>query len=109
MIAEKQLGQRRDNDTSTHTVYTVPTGKSVRITQITLCNTSGSAAYLRVFKSTGTTYNRNTAIIYSKLIPANDTLELSGNRYLEAAGTVGCQQGTANAISITVEGLEITL
>ena len=107
-IAEKQLGQRRDNDTSTHTVYTVPTGKAARITQITLCNTTSSDKNIKVFKSTGTTYDESTALLWSAVVPGNGVLELSGNRYLEAAGTIGYQQVTANAITITVDGLEIT-
>lgn len=108
-ITEKQLGQERHNDTSTHTVYQVGTGKSARITQITLCNTGSSAATIRVFKSVATIYDQSTAIIYDLSIPGKGTVELSGNRYLEAQGSIGYQQGTVNAITITVDGLEITL
>lgn len=108
-IAEKQLGQRRDNDTSTHTVYTVGSGKRTRITHITLCNTSSSNATIRVFKSTDGTMDQSTAIVYDLTVPAKGVIELSGNRYLEAAGQIGYQQGTANVITITVDGLEITI
>ena len=108
-IEEQQLGQRRDNDTDTHTVYTVPSGKSVRITNIILCNTSTVSAKIRVFKSTGITYDQSTAIVYDPDVPANSTIEIDGNKYLQSGGTIGYQQGTANAVTITVDGLEITL
>lgn len=109
VITEKQLGQRRDNDTSTHTVYQVPTGKSARITQITLCNLTTSDKKIKLFKSTATTYDESTAMLWNVVVPGNGILELSENRYLEANGSIGYQQITANAITITVDGLEITL
>jgi len=106
VFAEKQLGQSRDNDTSTHAVYT-PSSVTGIIKTITLANTSGSAANIRVFiDNDGTTYDQSSALLYDTSIPANSTVVVTGYWIVENGGNVAYQQGTANAVTITVDGAE---
>jgi len=109
-IEEGQLAQQRDNDTTTHLVYEASTQKRVRITKIILANVSGINAKIRVFKSPdNSTFDQDTAILYDANVPKNGRIVLEGNMYLAPGQSIGYQQGTANAITITVDGIEIQI
>lgn len=108
---EKMLAQRRDNDTSTHTLYTRPASTTVIIKTIEIVNTTGSAATYRLFfHNSGTTYDQTTACGgYDTSVAANSTVTKQVSWAMDtASGTIGYQQGTANALTITVFGVEIT-
>jgi len=107
---EKQLGQRRDNDTSAHSVYSPGASTTAVIKTITLMNTTSTDATIRLFiDDDGTTYDQSTAILYDVIIDANSLLQLDGFYPMnDASGNLAYQQGTANAITITVFGAEIT-
>jgi hypothetical protein len=107
---EKQLGQRRDNDTNTHSVYSPGASVSAIIKTITLCNTSSSEATVRLFiDDDGTTYDESTAILYDVTVDAKSFLQIDGFYPMnDAGGNLAYQQGTANAITITVFGAEVT-
>lgn len=109
-MQEKQLGQRRDNDTSTHSVYSPNSGVTAIIKTIVLCNTTASGAAVSVFlDDDGSTYDQSTALIYDFNVMANGTMELDGFYPMNnESGNLAYQQGTANAITITVFGAEIT-
>ena len=107
---EKQLGQARDNDTNTHSIYSPGASTTAIIKTITLCNTTGSAATVRLFiDDDGTTYDESTAILYDVTIDANSFLQIDGFYPMnDPSGNIAYQQGTANAITITVFGAEVT-
>lgn len=107
---EKQLGQSRDNDTSTHSVYSPAAGVTAIITTIMLANTSSLSAKVRVFvDDDGTTYDQTTALVYDIIIPAGATEDIRGFFPMnDSDGNLAYQQGTANAITITVFGTEIS-
>lgn len=107
---EKQLGQRRDNDTSTHSVYSPGASTTAIIKTITLCNTTNSDALIRIFiDDDGTTYDESTAIVYDVTVDANSFLQIDGFYPMnDSGGNLAYQQGTANAITITVFGAEVT-
>jgi hypothetical protein len=106
---EKQLGQRRDNDTDTHSVYSPASGITAIITTIMLANTSDKSATVRVFiDDDGTTYNQTTALVYDIVIPRGATEDIRGFFPMNNSdGNLAYQQGTANAITITIFGTEI--
>jgi len=107
---EKQLGQKRDNDTATHSVYSPAANVTAIVTTIVLANTSSSSATVRVFiDDDGTTYNQTTAIAYDILIAAGASEIIMGFFPMnDSAGNLAYQQGTANAITITAFGTEIS-
>lgn len=105
----KQLGQGRYNDTNANTVYTVPAATTTIIKNIHICNTTAVAATCRLFLgASGATADQTTAVFYDFPIPANSFVQDSGSHILSVGGTVKFAEGTANALTITVEGLEIT-
>jgi hypothetical protein len=109
MFQEKQLAQHRENSTSAVSIYSPANSETAVIKSITLCNTTGSAATCRVFMDNdGTTYDETTARYYDKSVPANDSIELSVFWVLNnPTGNIAFQNGTANAITITVDGAVI--
>lgn len=104
----KQLGQGRYNNTTNNTVYTVPASTTAQFTSIRVANTTSSAITVRIFATpSGGTSDQTTAIVYDFTIPANDYHEfIEKPIILEAAGTLVFQNGTANAGTITISGLE---
>lgn len=102
------LGQARDNDTSTHSLYSPEEGVTAVIRTITLCNTSSSAATVNLFlDSDGSTYDQTTALVYGMSVGPNSTVQLDGYYGLDDPdGNIAYQQGTANAITVTVWGAE---
>jgi hypothetical protein len=105
----KQLGQGRYNDTSVNTVYTTPALTTTIIKNIHICNTTSSSATFRLFLgSSGATADQSSAIFYDFPIPPNSFMQDSGSHILSAAGTIKFSEGTANALTITIDGMEIT-
>lgn len=105
----KQLGQGRYNDTNVNTVYTVPALTSAIIKNIHVCNTTAVSATFRLFLgASGATADQSSSIFYDFPVPANSFIQDSGTHILQAAGTVKFSEGTANSLTITIEGMEIT-
>lgn len=107
---EKQLGQRRDNDTSTHSVYSPAAGVTAIIAMIMLANTSSRSAEVSVYiDDDGTTYDESTCIAPNILIPRGATEDIRGFFPMNNKdGNLAYKQGTANAITITAFGVEIS-
>jgi len=108
-LTEKRLGAGRYNNTTVNTVYTVPASTTAIIRSIRLCNTSTATATFRLFLvPTGGTADQTTAIYYDVTLGANETLGDDAFHVLVTAGTVQFSNGTANAITITISGAEIS-
>ena len=109
-LQEKLLGQARENSTNAVSVYALPADTTAIIKTIVLCNTTGVAATVRVFvDNDGTTYDQSTALLYDVSIAANETLTLDSFMAMStASGHLAYRTGTANAITISVFGAEIT-
>lgn len=107
---EKQLGQSRDNDTDTHSIYSPIAGVTAIVTTIVLANVSDSSAKVRVFiDDDGNTYDQTTAIAYDILIARGSSEIIMGFFPMnDKDGNLAYQQGTANAITITAFGVEIS-
>lgn len=109
----KQLGQARENSTNAVSVYSPPAGAQTIIKTILITNTSGASATVRVFvDDDGTTYDESTAIVWDAQVPVNDTLSVTYQSDTLAmnnsAGNLAYKSSVANALTITVFGLEIT-
>jgi hypothetical protein len=105
----KQLGQQRPNTTAAVSIYNPPVGNSV-VHSIIICNTTTSAAKYRIFcDDDGTTYDETTALFYDVSLPAKttDTLEVKICMN-DATGNLAVSTDTANALTFTLFGEEIT-
>jgi len=112
-IADVETGfhrQRRDDDCDAHIVYQVPVGnKPSKITHITLANVTNKKAKVNVFKSSDPKImTQDTTIAWNLEVQKFGVVHLDGERYLPANGIIGYQQLTDNAITITVDGVEIS-
>ena len=109
-IQEKQLGQAREDSTNAVSVYSPGSGVTAVIKSIILCNTTGTDETFRVFlDDNGTTYDQSTALFYDVPIEANTTVELDSYIPMNnSSGNLAYRSSTANAITITVSGSEIT-
>jgi|TARA_R110000824_G_scaffold269891_1_gene458358 hypothetical protein len=110
LILEQQLAQKRENSTNAVSVYSPPANTTVVIKNVTVCNQTGSAATFRIFiDDNGTTYDENTALYFDEAIAANTTREINTFWAMNNAdGNLAYRSGTANAVTITVFGAEIS-
>jgi hypothetical protein len=96
--------------TTATTLYTVPASTTAVIQTVTLCNTSASAVTVSLYRvpSGGTAGAANQAInAYS--LAANETRFLDELRWGLASGTMmQASAGTANVVTIFLDGVEVT-
>jgi hypothetical protein len=109
-LTEKMLGQVAPVGTSPVSVYSPPASTRGIVKTIVVCNTSGSAAKFRLFlDDDGTTYDETTALYWdvevSPGIPFQIDTMLAMNN---VAGNLAFRSDTANALTCTVFGGEIT-
>lgn len=108
----RQLAQARPSGTSAASIYTPGTNKTAKVTLIVLCNTTGSAATFSIFHDNdGTTYTQATALYYAQSLAANTTLLIpldTGYSIVmnDSTGNIAFQQGTSEAITVTLYGIE---
>lgn len=109
-IQEKQLGQARENSTNAVSVYSPASSTTAVIKSVVVCNNTGSAATFRLFlDNDGTTYDQSTALYYDTSIGANTTVQIDTYWPMDDEnGNLAYRSDTANAITITVFGAEIT-
>lgn len=87
--------------TSAATIYTVPLGSTVRVTSFNMVNTTGAAATITISLGLDSPSKR---ILSAKSIAANDTLQLNTDIVMNSGEFLQAFQGTANAISLTING-----
>ena len=106
---EKNLGQAEIANGSNTTLYTVPASTVAIVKDIQIVNTTGTAATITIWiDPDGTTADDTTAIIKDWSVPANDFLHWSGFKVMTATATIKATAGTASAITVTIDGAEIT-
>jgi len=102
-IISQQLG------TSEVAVYTVPAATSVKVSQGTICNITGSAVtvYLSIVKTGGTVGDGTHRIVSGYSLAANDTLALAdyiGGAMLGPGDIIAAYAGTATAVDLVITG-----
>jgi hypothetical protein len=104
------LGQLRPANTTAASVYSPAASTEAQITAITVCNTSGAAATMRIFlDDNGTTYDQTTALYYDVPVAADDTVSIFFERGIfmnDATGNLAVRTSVADALTFTVWGLE---
>lgn len=109
-IQEKQLGQSRPSGTSAVSIYSPAADTTWIGKTMLICNTTAGAVAFSVYHDEdGTTYDQSTALFYTVPLSANETMNVSlfiaGSN---SSGNVAVQTDTANAITFTMYGAEIT-
>lgn len=106
---EKQLGQLAPADTNAASIYS-PTSGTTIVKSIIIANVTVTAATFRIFlDDDGTTYAVGTALFYDVAIDAKSTIQLDGFYPMNnTSGNLAVRSGTADALTFTVFGAEIT-
>jgi predicted double-glycine peptidase len=110
-IQEKQLGQATPPTAATPvSLYSPAASTTTVIRNITICNTTGSAAKARIYiDNDGTTYSAATAVIYDLSIGANSSEILTVYWPMDDEnGNIAVESDTNAALTFTAFGLEIT-
>ena len=107
---EKQLGQNRINSTTATSIYSPGASTTAIIKSVVICNQTAIAATFRLFLDTdGTTYDQTTALFYDVAIAANTAVVIDTFWPMnDADGNLATRTSTANALTFTVFGAEIT-
>lgn len=94
--------------TAATSVYTVPTGKTAKIAQGTVCNPSGSTVTVTVsLLKSGDTADGTHTVISAYPLAAGDTLALKdylGGAMLAEGEAISVTAGTANAVNVVITG-----
>lgn len=103
-INRVRLYQGQPGTTAT-LLYTVPASTDIKVTEILLCNTTGSAATfsLSAVASGGTAGDTNR-LMAGLSLAANETVIFELATYLTTGGFLSALQGTSGAITVTVSG-----
>lgn len=104
--ALKVLGQVAPATTADAVLYTVPAVTAATISSVVICNTTASAATFRL--ALGVTTTAANCLYFDVSIPAYNTFVTTIGMTLEAARTLNIKTGTANALTFTAFGVEVT-
>lgn len=108
-ITYKVLGQSAPADTNNANLITVGAGKSQIISTLVIANNTATATPARVFvRIAGAAAAVGNAIIYDASIPANSTASFSFGITLAATDIVSVRTATANALTFTAFGTELS-
>ncbi len=109
-IQEKQLGQLRPANTTAASLYSPAASTTAVIKTIVICNTSGTATTFRIFQDdNGTTYDETTALFWDHTIAADTTVQVDVFLAMnDSTGNLAVRTGTADALTFTCAGAEIT-
>lgn len=93
----------------TTTAYTVPSGKTVIVKEILVCNVSvGAVTYdLHLVKS-GDTVGTANQILKGASVAASATSQLNFSQPLEAGATIQIVPSSGDALCVTISGVEVS-
>lgn len=105
----KVLGQSAPTDTNNTNLYTTPSAKSAVVSTIHIANTTSAAATCRIFvRIAGAAAATSNAIVYDLSVPANGLYALTEGITLATTDVITVRTGTANALTFTAFGSEIS-
>jgi len=103
----KVLGQLNPAANTATTLYTVPSGNSVVVSTLTVCNQLGTAANFRVaIRPAGETLSNKHYLNFDTQVPGFDQLALTIGITLAATDVVTVYANTAN-VSFNLFGTEM--
>lgn len=105
----KILGQSAPANTSNADLITVGASKSQIVSTLVVSNTTATAATCRVFaRIGGAAAAASNAIVYDVSVPGNGIQALTLGITLAATDVITIQTGTANALTFTAFGTELS-
>lgn len=105
----KVLGQAAPANTSNANLYTVPASTSAIVSTLVIANTTATAALAEVYvRIAGAAAATSNAVLYDASIPANSTATFTLGMTLATTDIITVQTGTANALTFTAFGSEIS-
>lgn len=105
----KILGQSAPADTNNANLITVGAAKSQIVSTLVVANTTATDATCRVFaRIAGAAAAAGNAILYDVTVPGNGLQSLTLGITLAATDILTIQSGTANALTFTAFGTEIS-
>ena len=109
-LQEKQLGQLRPADTTAASLYSPAALVTAIIKNLVVCNTTAVTATFRIFvDDDGTTYDETTALFFDAEILGNTTVSFTAFAAMnDSNGNFAVRTDTANALTFTLFGAEIT-
>lgn len=105
----KTLGQAAPSTTDNVDIYTVPSSTQAIVSSIVVCNTTATGSTFRVFQRiNAAAAGAANAVAYDIAIPANSTTSLELKLTVDAADVITVRSGTADALTFTLNGSEIS-
>lgn len=106
-ISAGVLGQVEPAGTTNTSIYSPAAGVTARLTALEICNTTGGALTFRLFlDDDGTTYNTSTALRYGESVPANDSIKLDLNWWMNNSSGNLAAWISAAGLTFTLFGIE---
>jgi ATP-dependent protease ClpP protease subunit len=108
MATYKVLGQALPTNTSSTTLYTVPSATSAIVSTISVTNVTGTAATYRVYVvQSGGSVGLGNALVYDATAKANSMTALTLGVALSTGDAIHVASGTGNAITFQAFGSEV--
>lgn len=105
----KILGQSAPANTSNADMITVGASKSQIISTLQIANSTASDATCRVFaRIAGAAAATTNAVLYDVTVPGNGFISLTQGITLAATDVLTVRTGTANALTFTAFGTELS-
>jgi hypothetical protein len=93
--------------TSTVTVYEVPSGRTLRIDSLSVCNVATTTATFRIhILAPGESASTANAVYYDNPLRGNATILDDSIRHLTAGDRIAIRSDTASAIAVQIHGEE---
>lgn len=105
------LAQVRPDGTSAVELYAAPDELAIEVTQLVVCNVSGSTLTCNVCHDDagGSTFNQTTALYWTRSLAAGETLrlvwEIGSGLQLSPGGQIGVTTSVADGITFSLYGV----
>jgi len=105
----RQLGQEHLASTAATSLYSPQDGVNTVVKKIHVCNVAGASATIRLFHDEdGSTYDKNTALVWDKTIDANDACMIETYIVMNnSSGNLGIKCDKDDTMTFTAYGDEI--
>lgn len=103
---KRLIGPTQSGTADNSSAYTAPAATTTIIRNIHVSNPSGSA--VTITAAIGTTATAANRFLDAFSVPAGNIFEWSGFLVLATGETLNIKVGTATAVTVTVNGVEVT-
>lgn len=91
--------------TTGSTLYTVPSGTDVKVSEVVITNTMGASATVSLYVvPSGQTYGAANSILTNLVVAANAVVVMDMSVYMTSGDFLAAVQSTANAVTLTISG-----